>query len=130
MTGGNTMTGFLLRCVITGLGLWLADTWIDGISIHSTTTLIFAAIVLGILNGVVRPVLFFLTLPLTIVTLGIFVLVLNAAMFGLAAAFFSGFEVTSFWAAVGGAIVVSMISWLASWFIGPKGRYEVVINRR
>lgn len=124
------MTGFLLRCVITGCGLWLADSLIDGIVIHSTGTLLFAAVVLGILNGVVRPVLFFLTLPLTIITLGIFVLVLNAAMFGLAAAFFSGFEVTGFWAALGGAIIVSLISWLASWFIGPKGRYEVVINRK
>ena len=124
------MTGFLLRCVITGLGLWLADSLFDGIIIHSTGTLILAAIVLGILNGVVRPILFFLTLPLTIVTLGIFVLVLNASMFGLAAAFFSGFQVASFWSALGGALVVSLISWMASWFIGPKGRYEVVINRK
>jgi putative membrane protein len=124
------MTGFLLRCVITGLGLWLADSLFDGIVIQSTGTLILAAIVLGILNGVVRPVLFFLTLPLTIVTLGIFVLVLNASMFGLAAAFLSGFQVTSFWSALGGALVVSLISWMASWFIGSKGRYEVVINRK
>ena len=124
------MTGFLLRCVITGLGLWLADSLFDGISINSTGTLILAAIVLGVLNGVVRPVLFFFTLPLTIVTLGIFVLVLNASMFGLAAAFFSGFQVASFWAALGGALVVSVISWMASWFIGPKGRYEVIVNRK
>ncbi len=124
------MTGFLLRCVITGLGLWLADSLFDGIAINSTGTLILAAIVLGVLNGVVRPVLFFLTLPLTIVTLGIFVLVLNASMFGLAAAFFSGFQVASFWSALGGALVVSLISWMASWFIGSKGRYEVVINRK
>jgi len=124
------MAGFLLRCVITGLGLWLADAIFDGIVIHSTGTLVLAAIVLGVLNGVVRPILFFLTLPLTIVTLGIFVLVLNASMFGLAAAFLSGFKVASFWSALGGALVVSLISWCASWFIGPKGRYEVVINRR
>jgi putative membrane protein len=111
------MTGFLLRCVITGLGLWLADSLFDGIIIQSTGTLILAAIVLGILNGVVRPILFFLTLPLTIVTLGIFILVLNASMFGLAAAFLSGFQVASFWSALGGALVVSLISWMASWFI-------------
>jgi len=114
------MTGFLLRFVITGLGLWLADLLIDGIVIHSTGTLILAAIVLGILNAIVRPVLFFLTLPLTIVTLGIFILVLNASMFGLAAAFFAGFQVASFWSALGGALVVSVISWMASWFIDQK----------
>jgi len=115
------MATFLIRFIITGLGLWLADALIDGISIQTTGTLILAAVVLGILNAVVRPLLFWLTLPLTIVTLGIFVLVLNAAMFGLAAAFLDGFQVASFWAALGGALIVSVISWMASWFIDPKG---------
>lgn len=123
------MTGFLLRCAITGLGLWLADSLFDGIIIQSTGTLVLAAIVLGILNGVIRPVLFFLTLPLTIVTLGIFVLVLNASMFGLAAAFLSDFQVTSFWSALGGALVVSLISWMASWFICPKGQRRNAVDR-
>jgi putative membrane protein len=114
------MTSFLLRVLVTGIGLWIADQLIDSISIQSTSTLVFAAIVLGLLNAVVKPLLFWLTLPLTVVTLGIFVLVLNAAIFGLAAAFFSGFAVDSFWAAMGGALVVSLISWIASWFIGSN----------
>lgn len=114
------MTSFLLRVLVTGLGLWVANWLIDGIAIQSTTTLILAAVVLGILNAIIKPLLFWLTLPLTIVTLGIFVLVLNAAVFGLAAAFFSGFSVSNFWAALGGALIVSFISWIASWFIGGK----------
>jgi len=114
------MSGFLIRVIVTGLGLWVADWLLAGITIQSTTTLILAALVLGILNAVIKPLLFWLTLPLTIVTLGIFILILNAAVFGLAAAFFAGFSVDSFWTAMGGAIIVSVISWIASWFIGEK----------
>ena len=112
------MPSFLLRVVITGLGLWVADWLIDGITIRSPQTLVLAALVLGLLNAVIKPLLFWLTLPLTLVTLGVFVLVINAAVFGLAAAFFSGFSVASFWSALGGAVIVSLISWIASGFIG------------
>ncbi len=114
------MTSFVIRVIVTGLGLWVADWLLDGISIGSPTTLVLAALVLGILNAVIKPLLFWLTLPLTVITLGIFVLVLNAAVFGLAAAFFSGFTVASFWSAMGGALIVSLVSWVASWFIGDK----------
>lgn len=114
------MTSFLLRVMITGLGLWLADWLIDGIAIASPSTLVLAALVLGLLNAIVKPLLFWLTLPLTLVTLGVFVLVLNAAVFGLAAAFFSGFTVAGFWSAMAGALVVSVVSWIASGFIGDR----------
>jgi len=114
------MSRFLIRVIVIGLGLWVADWLLAGITIQSTTTLVLAALVLGILNAVIKPLLFWLTLPLTIITLGIFILVLNAAVFGLASAFFSGFSVDSFWSAMGGAIIVSVISWIASWFIGEK----------
>ena len=124
------MTGILLRTVITAIGLWIADSLLDGVIIRTEATLIFAALVLGIINAVVRPVLVVLTLPLTVVTLGIFLLVLNAAMFGLAAALFDNFEVAGFWSALGGALIVSITSWIASAFIGPKGRYEVMVVKR
>ncbi|MCP5179898.1 MAG: phage holin family protein [Pseudomonadales bacterium] len=124
------MVSFLIRCIVTGLGLWLADALLDGIHIDSSRTLILAAVILGLLNAVVRPVLFVLTLPLTVVTLGIFILVLNAAMFGLAAAFLNGFQVAGFWSALAGTLLVSLTSWLASWFIRPGGRYAIVIERR
>jgi putative membrane protein len=81
-------------------------------------------------NALVRPIAFLMTLPLTIVTLGLFIFVLNAAMFGLVAAFLDNFTVTGFWSAVFGAIVVSITSTVASWYVGPKGRYEVFVVRR
>ncbi len=124
------MQGILIRTVITALGLWLADSLLDGVRISSEWTLVFAALVLGIINAVVRPVLLVLTLPLTVVTLGLFLLVLNAGMFGLAAAFFDGFRVDGFWSALGGSLIVTITAWIASAFIGPKGRYEIMVIKR
>ena len=124
------MLGFILRTLITGLGIWLAAYLVPGVSATSTEALIWAAIALGLINAFVRPVLVLLTLPFTILTLGVFLLFLNAAMLNLAGWFVSGFEVVGFWSAVFGAIVVSLVSGLCSNFIGPKGSYEVVIVRR
>jgi len=112
------------------LGLFLAARIIPGVSIVGTGTFILAALLLGLVNALVRPIAFLMTLPLTIITLGLFLLVLNAAMFGLVAAFLDDFSVSGFWAAVFGAIVVSISSTIASWFIGPSGRYEVFVVRR
>ncbi len=124
------MTGFLLRTVITGLGIWLAIYLVPGVSAASTGALVWAAIALGLINAFVRPVLVLLTLPFTILTLGLFLLLLNAAMLNLAGWFVDGFEVVGFWSAVFGAIVISVVSGLCSNFIGPKGRYEVMVVRR
>ena len=110
--------------------LFLASRIIPGVSIVGTGTFILAALLLGLVNALVRPVAFLMTLPLTIITLGLFLLVLNAAMFGLVAALLDDFTVSGFWAAVFGAIVVSLSSTIASWFIGPSGRYEVIVVRR
>jgi len=124
------MQGILLRTLIAMLGLFLAARIIPGVSIVGTGTFILAALLLGLVNALVRPIAFLMTLPLTIITLGLFLLVLNAAMFGLVAAFLDDFSVSGFWAAVFGAIVVSISSTIASWFIGPSGRYEVFVVRR
>ena len=124
------MLGFILRTLITGLGIWLAAYLVSGISATSTGALIWAAIALGLINAFVRPVLVLLTLPFTILTLGVFLLFLNAAMLNLAGWFVDGFEVVGFWSAVFGAIVVSLVSGLSSNFIGPKGSYEVLVVRR
>jgi putative membrane protein len=123
------MAGILLRTFITMLGLYAASALVPGVSITGTGSLILAAFLLGIVNSIVRPIAFVLTLPLTIVTLGLFIFVLNAAMFGLVAAFLDNFVVTGFWAAVFGAIIVSITSTIATWFIGPNGRYEVYVIR-
>jgi len=112
------------------LGLYLASALLDGVQITGTGTFILAAVLLGLVNGFVRPIAFVLTLPLTIVTLGLFMFVLNAAMFGLVAAMLDNFVVAGFWSAIFGAIIVSITSTIASWYIGPKGRYEVFVVRR
>ena len=124
------MTGFLLRTVIIGLGIWLATYLVPGVSASSAGALIWAAIALGLINAFVRPVLVLLTLPFTILTLGLFLLILNAGMLNLAGWFVDGFNVDGFWSAVFGAIIVSVVSGLCSRFIGPRGRYEVLVVRR
>jgi len=116
--------------VITGLGIWLAAYLVPGVNATSTAALVWAAIALGLINAFVRPVLVLITLPFTILTLGLFLLLLNAAMLNLAGWFVDGFEVVGFWSSVFGAIVISLVSGLCSQFIGPKGRYEVLVIRR
>ena len=122
--------GIILRTLITGLGIWLAAYLVPGVSATSTAALIWAAVALGLINAFVRPVLVLLTLPFTILTLGLFLLILNAGMLNLAGWFVDGFDVVGFWSAVFGAIVVSLVSGLCSNFIGPKGSYEVLVVRR
>ncbi len=124
------MLGFLIRLAIGAFGLWLADRLLDGISIDGTGALLLAALLLGVVNAIVRPVFVLLTLPLTLVTLGLFLLVVNAAMFGLTALLLPGFHVAGFWSALFGSIVVSIVSWLASAWIGPTGRFEVLVVER
>ena len=87
---------FLVRAVFAALGLWVASAIVPGVHVNSTGTLILAAVLLGVVNAFVRPVLFILTLPLTVLTLGLFLLVVNAAMIGLVALLLSGFSVNGF----------------------------------
>jgi putative membrane protein len=124
------MAGIVLRTLIIMLGLYLASALIPGVHITGTGSMIIAAVLLCLVNAIVRPIAFVLTLPITVVTLGLFLLVLNAAMFGLVAAMLDGFVVAGFWSAVFGAIIVSITSTIASWYIGPSGRYEVFVVRR
>jgi putative membrane protein len=123
------MAGLILRLLIGALGLWLASELVSGIDVHGVWTLLGAALMLGIVNAVVRPLLILLTLPITVVTLGLFLLVINAATLGLVAWMFDGFAISGFWAALFGALVVSITGWLASYFIGPRGRIEVIYAR-
>ena len=120
------MRGFLLRAIICGLGLWLADKLLPGLSFSSPGSLILAAVLLGIANAVIRPILFFLTLPLTIVTLGLFIFIVNGAMVGLVDWMIPGMKVTSLWNDVLTALIVGLTSWVASWFIGGEGRVRPV----
>jgi putative membrane protein len=124
------MAGFILRVVIVMAGLWIASMLVPGIAISDAWTLLGAALLLGVINAIVRPVIVILTLPVTILTLGLFLLVINAAMLGLAAAFLAGFHIAGFWAALFGSIIVSITGWIASWFIGPHGKVDIVVVRR
>lgn len=124
------MIGFLIRIVVSALGLWLASELVSGIEVHGGWTLLGAALLLGIVNAVVRPILILLTLPATLVTLGLFLLVINAAMLGLVAWMFEGFTISGFWAAFFGALVVSITGWMASAFIGPRGKFEILLRPR
>ena len=118
------MVGLLLRAAITALSLWVASQLLPGLQFSSGAKLAIAAILLGLVNAVVRPIAFILTLPITVITLGLFLLVLNAAMIGLVALIVPGFTISGFWTAVGGAIIVSLVSWAASTVIGNSGRVE------
>jgi putative membrane protein len=124
------MEGFLIRAVVVGIGLWLASKIVSGIGFDSNGTLIAAALLLGIVNAFVRPVVVILTLPITLLTLGIFLLVINALMIELVAYFLPGFVVAGFWSAIFAAIVVSLTRWVMSGWIGPRGRIEVVTVRQ
>ncbi len=123
------MIGILLRTAIIAFAIWVAAWLIPGISTDSTGALIWGAIALGLINAFVRPILVILTLPVTVLTLGLFLLVLNAAMLNLAGWFVDGFHVDGVWSSVFGAIVVSLVSGFCSQLIGPKGRYEVMVVR-
>lgn len=124
------MRDFLLRWAISALGLWLAGELLAGVAFDSARTLIAAALLLGIVNAVVKPVAVFFTFPFTLVTLGLFLLVVNAAMIGLVAWLLDGFQLASFWSALGAWLIVSVTSWAASGFIGPRGRVDVIVARR
>ena len=119
------MVGFLLRAAITALGLWVANELLSGMTFDAPSKLILAAVVLGVVNAVVRPLAFILTLPITVVTLGLFLLVLNVGMVALVAWLIPGFQVSGFWTAVGAAVIVSLVSWAASSAIGTNGRIEI-----
>ena len=120
------MVGFILRGLVAALGLWAATEMLSGFTIDSATTLILAGLLLGVVNAIVRPFALLLSLPALIFTLGLFLLVVNAAMLGLVALVLPGFHIAGFWTAVGGAIIVSIVSWIGSWFIGSRGRVEVI----
>ena len=113
---------FLVHWLVVGVALWVTTQVVGGVHISSVQTLVFAALVLGLVNALVRPVITILTLPLTIITLGLFYLVVNGLAFGLAAALVRGFEVDGFGSAVLGALVVSIVSWVIGLVTNEKKR--------
>jgi putative membrane protein len=103
---------FLVHWLVVAAALWVTTQVLDGVHVASFGVLLIAALVLGLVNALVRPVITILTLPLTIVTLGLFYLVVNGLAFGIAAAIVPGFTVDTFGSAILGALVVSIVSWV------------------
>lgn len=114
------MPRFLIHWATVALSLWVATEIVPGIRVSSLTVLAIAALVLGLINACVRPVLVFLTLPITLVTLGLFYLVVNGLSFGLAAWLVPGFSVNGLGPAMLGALVVSVLSWFIGLFTGAR----------
>jgi putative membrane protein len=104
----------LLKILLNAAAILIAAYFMEGIVLRSTGAALIAGLVLGIVNVVVRPVLLILTFPITLLTLGLFIFIVNAICLALTAALVPGFEVASFWSALGGALVVTVVSWLLS----------------
>ncbi len=124
------MPGFAVRTLIAALGLWIASVIVPGVEFRGTGTLLFAAVLLGLVNAVVRPLVVLFTLPIAILTLGAFLLVVNAAMLGLVALLLDGFRLDGFFPALFGSLVVSFTGWVASWYVGPRGGFELIAIER
>ena len=118
------MLRFIIQALVTALGLWLASRLVPGVAFSDTGSLVLAAVLLGIANAVVRPILVVLTFPITVLTLGLFLLVVNAATIGLVAVLLDGFAVQGLWPGIGAAIVTGVVSWIAGAFIGDGRRAD------
>jgi len=123
------MQGLVIRWLVSALALYLTSLVVRGIEISGLAPLLFAAVTIGVLNAVVRPFILLLTLPLNVLTLGLFTLVVNAMMLWLAAKVVIGFSVQGFWAALGGWLLMSFFTFLINLVIGENG-IEVVAVRR
>ena len=122
--------GFILRIVVYTLGLLVAAYVVPGIRLDGLASALVAGLLLGLVNAIVRPILVVLTFPITLLTLGLFLLVLNAFCLWLVSVFVSGFRVAGFWPAFWGALLVSVVSWILTALISDRGRVEVIERRR
>ena len=120
------MKGIMVRWLILTVAIMLASYVITGIQVKSFFAAFFAAAILGILNAFFRPVLIVLTLPINILTLGLFTFLINAMLLKMASGVISGFEVYGFWSAVFGSLTISVVSWILSSFINERGRVQYI----
>ena len=124
------MRGFLGRFLIN-IGLLAFVAWLfPGIEISGIAALLFAGIVFAFLNAFVRPLLILITLPLSILTVGLFIFVINGFLFWMTARVVAGFDVSSIWTAIGGAFIYSVTSLLVSMFLSDAGRLEIIQFRK
>jgi len=122
----DDMKGFLIRCGITGFAVLLASQIIPGIEILSFGSGVAAVVILAFLNAILRPILYLLSVPFILVTLGFFMVLINAFLLYLVSGIVKGFLVSGFWPAVGGAILISIVSGILNLWISEQGRIEIV----
>jgi putative membrane protein len=123
----NDIILFLVHCGITALSLWAASFIFHGITFANGKSLFMAALLLGLANAVIRPIIIVLTIPLTIVTFGFFLLVINALMMLLVSSVVSGFKVSGFWTAFFASIFIAVLSFFVGLFIFQSGDNPIVI---
>jgi len=124
------MRGFVLRVVVTGVAVLVASHVITGVTIDSCGSGLVGVLGLAMLNAVVRPLLYVLSIPFIVVTLGLFMVVINAFLLWVVAFFVQGFHVAGWWSAIGGALLVSLISGAVNLMLSGQGHVEVVRPRR
>ena len=117
------MIRFILQALLAALGFWMASRVLRGVvHVDDIASLIEAGLVLGLLNALVRPILIVLTLPLSVVTLGLFLLVVNGLTVWLVTVFINGIHIYRLWPAILAAVIISIVSWLANFLIGESSR--------
>ena len=124
------MMGLVVRWLVLTVAVVIASYLISGIEVSSFFSAFFAAAILGVLNTFFRPILLILTLPINIITLGLFTFVINAFLLKMVSGVISGFQVHGFWSAVFGALVISVVNWLLNSFINERGRVEYTDLRK
>lgn len=120
------MRGIFLRWLILTVAILITSYLLDGIYVRNFLSAFFAAAILGILNAFFRPVLFILTLPINVLSLGLFTFVINAIMLKMASGVISGFKVYGFWSAVFGSLLISLVSWVLTSFINERGTVHYI----
>ena len=118
--------GLFIRWLLLTVSIIVASYIIGGIYVENFFSAFLAAAILGILNAFFRPILLILTLPINILTLGLFTFLINALMLKMASGLIPGFHVYGFWAAVFGALVISVVNWMLTSFISDRGRVEYI----
>lgn len=124
------MKGLLVKWLILTIAIMFASYMIDGIVVRDFFSAFFAAAILGVLNTILRPVLILLTLPINILTFGLFTFVINAFLLKIVSGVIAGFYVFGFWSAVFGSLVISVVNWVLTSFVNDKGRIEYIDLRK
>lgn len=124
------MRGFVARVVITAFGLWIADVVLGGVRFDGASSLFVGALLLGVVNAFIRPIVWVLTLPISLLTLGLFVFVVNGAMVLLVARMMDSFHIEGLGTAILCSVIVGLTGWAANSFIGSKGKVEVWAVKR